>query len=167
MQLTEVSQLREVLAALSAVSSELVGATAERIGSALQHDAATNWNVFPRERTWVHHQRALLELARLPGVDEAPLAAALVEAISWQRIDGGGSPLDPDVFAWMLRCVPAQVHTAANDQWRNGHRFLRAALWSLPGADSRVWMLRLWQTHPDGAAIVFSARGLYENRRRG
>ena len=158
---------REVVAALSAVSPELAGTTAERIGSALRHDAAANWNVFPRERTWVHHQRALLELARLPGVDQAALAAALTEAISLQRISGWGSPLDPDVFAWMLRCVPAQVHAAANDQWRNGHRFLRSALWSLPGADSRAWMLQLWQADPDGAAIIFSARGLYEDMRRG
>ena len=107
------------------------------------------------------------------GIDEAALAAALAEAVSWQRIDGGGSPLDRRTCsAWTVRFflaarVPAQVHAAANDQWRNGHRFLRSALWSLPGADSRAWMLRLWQADPDGAAIVFSARGLYEDMRRG
>src|SRR5205085_7137078 len=84
--------------------------------------------VAPRADVWVEHQRAVLALAELPGVDQGALAAALVDACCWQGVAGRVSPLDPDVFAWMMRWASDRVYEAAGDQHRG--RGMRAALWT-------------------------------------
>ncbi len=143
------------LEALAALGADAAAPAAELVGRALRADAATHWNVFPRERTWAEHQLAVVQLAALPGVDEPALAGALVDACAMQRIDGKGSPLRPDVFAWMMRLVPDRVYAAAEVELPASTRFLRAALWTFPDARAREWMVGQFRTNAIGARFAY------------
>jgi hypothetical protein len=149
------------LSSLAAAGPDLTREAGERIADELRRDAADYWNVCPRERTWVDHQRAVVALAELPGADGPPLAEALVDACCWQRVDGKGSPLEPDVFAWMMRWAPNHVYAAADDERSTGFRFLRAGLWSFPDPDARTWMVEWFRSNPT------TARFRYEDMRVG
>jgi hypothetical protein len=123
-------------------SPELVWRVAQLVGTGLRADAVAHWNAWPREVAWVDHQAALLALARLPGVDQEDLAAAVVEACAWQRIDGKGSPLEPELFAWMMQWAPDSVYAAAADEHSTGYRFLRVG-WMRCTWSPEVWSERV------------------------
>jgi hypothetical protein len=144
-----------VLGELHSAQEELTREVARLVGTGIRDDAVEHWNVCPRERTWVDHQAALLALARLPGVDQPELAAALTDAVTWQRIDGTGSPLEPEVFAWMMEWAPDSVYEGCEQQTSTGHRFLEAALWSHTGERAIAWMVDRYRTDPIGARFDY------------
>jgi Protein of unknown function (DUF4241) len=141
---------------LRAGPPDLAHEVARLVGPALSADAREHWNVCPRERTWANHQLALLALARVPGVDQRELATELTEAVHWQRIDGV-SPLEPEVFAWMIEWAPDQVYEAAEEQISTGFRFVRAALFAHPDERARRWMVDWFRTNPTTARFEYSA----------
>ena len=145
----------KALSALAAAGPDCTREAAKRIGDALRQDAADHGNVWPRERTWVDHQRAVVTLAELPGAEAPALAEALVDACCWQRVDGKGSPLEPDVFAWMMRWAPGHVYYAADDARSTGFRFLRSGLWSFPDPDARTWMVEWFKSNPITAELRY------------
>jgi hypothetical protein len=144
-----------VLEELRYAPDELTREVARLVGTGLRDDAVEHWNVCPRERTWVDHQAALLALARLAGVDQPELAAALADAVTWQRIDGKGSPLEPEVFAWMMEWAPDSVYEGCEQQMSTGNRFLEAALWSHPGERAIEWMVDRYRTDPIRARFAY------------
>jgi len=135
----------------------LAAMVAHRVGDGLTADARAHWNVFPREKTWLVHQRALVALSGVEGVDHAALAAAVVEAVATQRLDGRGSPLDPDVFDWMLRWATDDVLAAASDdRGGTGFRFLQMALLTHPDPRAVVWMVEWFRAAPTFARFMYS-----------
>jgi hypothetical protein len=88
-------------------------------------------------------------------VDERSLAAAVVEAVATQRIDGELSPLDPQTFAWLVRWAPDAVEDPPSNLHRAGARFLRDALWTLADERGRRFMLELARTDPDRVWTLF------------
>lgn len=144
-----------VLEELRFAPEELTREVARLVGTGLRDDAVEHWNVCPRERTWVDHQAALLALARLPGVDQPELAAALADAVTWQRIDGTGSPLEPEVFAWLMEWAPDSVYEGCEQQTSTGNRFLESALWAHPGERAIEWMVDRYRTDPIGARFDY------------
>lgn len=125
--------------------SGLAARAAERIGTLLAAGAREQ-NVPLRPPTWIDHQGAILRLARVDGVDQARLAESMVDAVTWERVFGVGSPLDPETFAWLMTWAPEAVYDAAGDSDYDssrpiGARFLSYGLWTHPGARAREWML--------------------------
>lgn len=145
----------EALSSLASAGPHCTREAVQRIGEALRQDAADHWNLCPRERTWVDHQRAVVTLSELPGAHAAALAEALVDACCWQRVDGKGSPLEPDVFAWMMRWAARRVYDAADDECSTGFRFLRSGLWSFPDPDARGWMVEWFRSNPTTARFRY------------
>jgi len=145
----------DALAALRARDADVARETAELIGAQLVRDAREHWNVFPSERMWVDHQRAVVVLAALPGVDERALAQALVDACCFQRVDGHGSALDPPVFTWMMLWASDRIYEAINAPGMARPRFLPEALWSVHDDEARGWMLELFRADPIRAGSMY------------
>lgn len=146
----------------------LAGHVSQDVAEALLEQAAA----FPTTRekadaAWLGVQDRIVDLARLPGVEELELANAFFDAATGQVVIGGGNVgIESSPLRWLIEVLPDRIEAivafgdytgpdaiaplpqSASRSGMRDHRPILEGLWALPGDEGASWLVRINSAAP-------------------